>query len=61
NERTGRANIVITEEDEKNNRLCLSSEWLDNAGVMMKKDAYYDVFDKEKQCYVLTRNPHTKV
>ncbi|HBD4876411.1 TPA: PefC/AfrB family outer membrane usher protein [Escherichia coli] len=61
NERTGRANIVITEEDEKNNRLCLSSEWLDNAGVMMKKDAYDDVFDKEKQCYVLTRNPHTKV
>ncbi|WP_247164225.1 PefC/AfrB family outer membrane usher protein [Escherichia coli] len=61
NERTGRANLVITEADEKNNRLCLSPEWLDNAGVMMKKDAYDDVFDKEKQCYVLTRNPHTKV
>lgn len=27
----------------------------------MKQDAYDDVFDKEKQCYVLTRNPHTKV
>lgn len=61
NERTGRANIVITEEDEKNNRLCLSPEWLDNAGVMMKKDVYDDVFDKEKQCYVLTLNRHTKV
>lgn len=61
NERTGRANLVITEADEKNNRLCLSPEWLDNAGVMMKQDAYDDVFDKEKQCYVLTRNPHTKV
>ncbi|MCQ1591437.1 PefC/AfrB family outer membrane usher protein [Escherichia coli] len=61
NERTGRANLVITEADEKNNRLCLSPEWLDSAGVMMKKDAYDDVFDKEKQCYVLTRNPHTKV
>ncbi|HAX5182066.1 TPA: PefC/AfrB family outer membrane usher protein, partial [Escherichia coli] len=60
-ERTGRANLVITEEDEKNNRLCLSPEWLDNAGVMIKKDAYDDVFDKEKQCYVLPRNPHTKV
>ena len=32
NERTGRANLVITEADEKNNRLCLSPEWLDNAG-----------------------------
>ncbi|ENC3164022.1 fimbria/pilus outer membrane usher protein, partial [Escherichia albertii] len=61
NERTGRANLVITEEDEKNNRLCLSPEWLDNVGVMMKKDAYDDVLDKEKQCYVLARNPHTKV
>lgn len=61
NERTGRADFVVTEEDEKNNRLCLSPEWLDNAGVLMKKDAYDDVFDKEKQCYVLTRNPHTKV
>lgn len=60
-ERTGRANLVITKEDEKNNSLCLSSEWLSNAGVMMKKDAYDDVLDKEKQCYVLTRNPHTKV
>ncbi|EEU9492234.1 PefC/AfrB family outer membrane usher protein [Escherichia coli] len=61
NERTGRANLVITEEDEKNNYLCLSSKWLDNAGVLMKKDDYNDVFDKEKQCYVLTRNSHTKV
>ncbi|HCS6391622.1 TPA: PefC/AfrB family outer membrane usher protein [Escherichia coli] len=61
NGRVGRANLVITEADEKNNRLCLSSEWLDNAGVMMKKDAYDDAFDKEKQCYVLARNPHTKV
>ncbi|HAU9271844.1 TPA: PefC/AfrB family outer membrane usher protein [Escherichia coli] len=61
NERTGRVNIVITEEDEKNNRLCLTPEWLDNAGVMIKKNAYDDSFDKEKQCYVLTRNTHTKV
>lgn len=58
---TGRANLVITEEDEKNNRLCLSPEWLDKVGVMMKKDAYDNAFDKEKKCYVLTRNPHTKV
>ncbi|MED0219566.1 PefC/AfrB family outer membrane usher protein [Escherichia coli] len=61
NELTGRMNLVITEEDEKNDSLCLSPEWLDNAGVMMKKDAYDDVFDKEKQCYILTRNSHTKM
>lgn len=61
NARTGRASLVITEEDEKNNHLCLSPEWLDNAGVMMKKDVYNDSFEKEKQCYILTRNSHTKV
>ncbi|HDP4934463.1 TPA: PefC/AfrB family outer membrane usher protein [Escherichia coli] len=61
NERKGRANLVITEEDERNNYLCFSSEWLDSAGVLMKKDNYEDVFDREKQCYALNRNPHTKV
>ncbi|WP_137652011.1 PefC/AfrB family outer membrane usher protein [Escherichia albertii] len=61
NERTGRVNLIITEEDEKNNRLCLSPEWLNNAGVIMRKESYDNVLDKEKQCYVLTRNPHTKV
>ncbi|EEW0950314.1 PefC/AfrB family outer membrane usher protein [Escherichia coli] len=61
NERTGRANLVISEVDEKNNTLCLSPEWLAHARVMIKKDAYDDAFDKKKQCYVLTRNSHTKV
>ncbi|EEY9726722.1 PefC/AfrB family outer membrane usher protein [Escherichia coli] len=61
NERTGRANLIITEEDEKNNRLCLSPEWLDNAGVPLKKDAYDGVMDKVNRCYILTQNPHTKV
>lgn len=61
NESSGRANLIITEEDEKNNRLCLSPEWLNNAGVMFIEGTYDDTFDKEKQCYVLTRNPHTQV
>lgn len=60
-ERSGRTDFNITEDDEKNNGLCLSGRWLDNAGVMIKKDAYDDIFDKEKECYVLTRDPHTQV
>ncbi|EET4566659.1 PefC/AfrB family outer membrane usher protein [Escherichia coli] len=60
-ERMGHIGLKISKEDEKNNMLCFSPKWLDNAGVMMKKDAYDDVFDEEKQCYVLTHNPHTKV
>ncbi|ENA9835968.1 PefC/AfrB family outer membrane usher protein [Escherichia coli] len=61
NERTGRANLIISGEDEQNNNLCLTSEWLDNAGVMMKKDAYINAFNKERQCYILTQNSHTTV
>lgn len=58
---TGRANLVITEADEKNNYLCFSPEWLDNAGIPLKKDAYNGVMDEVKRCYILTQNPHTKV
>ncbi|EEC9337271.1 PefC/AfrB family outer membrane usher protein [Escherichia coli] len=61
NERSGRTNLVITSEDEKNNSLCFTSEWLSNAGIMIKKDAYDVVKDEHKQCYVLSDNSHTKV
>ncbi|HAW2552710.1 TPA: PefC/AfrB family outer membrane usher protein [Escherichia coli] len=60
-ERAGRTNIFISNEEEKNNHLCLSPEWLKNAGVMLNIDEYQDTFDNERQCYVLTKNPHTQV
>lgn len=60
-ERTERLELNISKEDEKNNMLCLSSEWLKKAGVMLKMDAYQDVFDEGKGCYVLAKKPHTLV
>ncbi|EFJ2779251.1 PefC/AfrB family outer membrane usher protein [Escherichia coli] len=60
-ERTGRLELNISKEDEKNNMLCLHPEWLEKAGVMLKMDAYQDVFDEGKGCYVLAKKLHTLV
>ncbi|EAB8636066.1 outer membrane usher protein PefC [Salmonella enterica subsp. enterica] len=60
-ERTGRMNLAISDEEEKNNLLCLSSEWLRNAGVRLNTGMYDDVFDNKKQCYALSKKPHTRV
>lgn len=60
-ERTGRMNLTITDEEERNNLLCLTPEWLKEAGVMLNADAYKDVFDEGGQCYRLTKKNHTLV
>ncbi|EFM0080825.1 PefC/AfrB family outer membrane usher protein [Escherichia coli] len=60
-ERTGRIDLNISKEDEKNNMLCFYPEWLEKAGVMLNTDAYQDVFDEDKGCYFLTKKPHTLV
>ncbi|MDA6220358.1 outer membrane usher protein PefC, partial [Escherichia coli] len=60
-ERTGRSNLVISKEDEDNNSLCLSSEWLKDAGVRLNIDEYSDVFDEKKQCYNLNKKAHTLI
>lgn len=60
-ERTGHMNLTITEEDERNKYICFTPEWLDKAGVMVKKGMYDSVLDKEKRCYILTKEPYTKV
>lgn len=60
-ERTGRSNLVISKQDEDNNSLCLSSEWLKDAGVRLNIDEYSDVFDEKKQCYNLNKKTHTLI
>ncbi|HCP5927664.1 TPA: PefC/AfrB family outer membrane usher protein [Escherichia coli] len=60
-ERTGRLGLIISKEDEQNNMLCFSPEWLEKAGVMLNSDAYDDIFDEGKGCYALSRKPHTLV
>ncbi|WP_105269322.1 MULTISPECIES: PefC/AfrB family outer membrane usher protein [Escherichia] len=60
-ERTGRIDLNISKEDEQNNMLCFSPEWLEKAGVMLNTDAYQDVFDEGKGCYFLAKKPHTLI
>ncbi|EFB1294310.1 outer membrane usher protein PefC [Escherichia coli] len=60
-ERTGRVGLNISKKDEQNNTLCLSSEWLEKAGVMLNSEAYKEVFDNNEGCYVLSKKPHTLV
>ncbi|ELT3439711.1 PefC/AfrB family outer membrane usher protein [Escherichia coli] len=59
--RTGRLALSISKEDEQKNVLCFSPEWLVKAGVMLNVDAYQNVFDKGKGCYILGHKPHTSV
>ncbi|EPS6255052.1 TPA: PefC/AfrB family outer membrane usher protein [Escherichia coli] len=60
-ERTGRTDLNISKEDEQNNMLCFTPEWLEKAGVLLNTDAYQDVFDEGKGCYVLAKKPHTLI
>lgn len=60
-ERTGRTDLNISKEDEQNNMLCFTPEWLEKAGVLLNADAYQDVFDEGKGCYVLAKKPHTLI
>lgn len=60
-ERTGHTNLTITDAEEKENMLCLSSDWLKDAGVALAPGVYDDVFDESRNCYSLGKKPHTRV
>lgn len=59
--KTGKMNLVINADDEKNGSLCFTPQWLKDAGVLINPESYKDVFDEKKQCYVLTNKSHTSV
>ncbi|WP_395224413.1 outer membrane usher protein PefC [Salmonella sp. SKLX087901] len=60
-ENVGKARLSITPQEESANTLCLSPEWLKAAGVPVRLEGYASTLDAAKQCYVLSRNPYTKV
>ncbi|MBB6965750.1 PefC/AfrB family outer membrane usher protein [Escherichia coli] len=60
-ERTGRVGLNISQDDEKNNMLCFSPDWLEKAGMMLNLDAYQETFDENKGCYLLAKKLHTLV
>lgn len=56
-----RSPLLINAKEEQNNMLCLSPQWLEQAGIFFKKDVYASVFDQREHCYQLGKEPHTRV
>ncbi|WP_422528814.1 PefC/AfrB family outer membrane usher protein [Serratia fonticola] len=59
--RTGRLALSVGTDDEKNNHLCLTPEWLKSASIFFLPEAYAKTFDKVRGCYVLSRKENTHV
>lgn len=57
--RTGRMPLTISPDDEKNSQLCLSPEWLQNAGIFFLTEPYEQTFDNVRGCYALERKEST--
>lgn len=56
-----RASLTVSKEDEQAGNICLSPEWLLDAGILFKADAYADTFDSVQGCYRLEKNAHTRI
>ncbi len=61
NENLGKTQLSISPKEEQEGLLCLSPEWLKTAGVPLRLDSYAREFDEGRGCYVLGKNPYTRV
>ncbi|ECW0471767.1 PefC/AfrB family outer membrane usher protein [Salmonella enterica subsp. enterica] len=61
NENLGKTWLSISPEEEKKGQLCLTPEWLKTAGVPLRPGSYAAEFDEGRECYVLGKNPYTRV
>ena len=57
--RTGRMPLTVSPDDETSGQLCLSPEWLQNAGIFFLPEPYEQTFDKVRGCYALGRKEST--
>lgn len=58
---TSRMVLSISVAEEQAGMLCLSPQWLQEAGVLFKPTAYQDTFDKDRECYTLASKESTGV
>lgn len=61
NENTGKAQLIISQEEEQAGMLCLSPEWLKSANVPIRLDEYAREYNEKAGCYQLARSPYTRV
>ncbi|HID8810535.1 TPA: PefC/AfrB family outer membrane usher protein [Enterobacter roggenkampii] len=59
--RGARMALTVSAEDEQDGQLCLSPDWLQNAGIWFQVDAYADTLDPVRECYALGRNASTQL
>ncbi|CAD5758072.1 putative fimbrial usher protein FanD [Escherichia coli] len=61
NDNLGKNYLTISPEEEESGQLCLTPAWLKTAGVPLRLDSYAAEFDEGRGCYVLGKNPYTRV
>ncbi|HBA3615016.1 TPA: PefC/AfrB family outer membrane usher protein [Escherichia coli] len=61
NDNLGKAQLIISPEEEKAGMLCLSPVWLKETGVPLRLDNYAAEFDEGRGCYALGKSPYTRV
>lgn len=59
--RIGRMPLTVSPDDEKSGQLCLSPEWLQNAGIFFLSEPYEQTFDQVRGCYALARKESTRL
>lgn len=59
--RSGRMPLNISQENEQDGQLCLSPEWLQDAGIWFQPDAYAGTFDTVRGCYAPGRKDSTQL
>lgn len=59
--RTARMALTVSPEEESTGQLCLSPEWLKNAGIFFDNKAYEQTFDKVRGCYTLSKKKSTQL
>ncbi|HIF9114922.1 TPA: PefC/AfrB family outer membrane usher protein [Photobacterium damselae] len=57
----GQQALSISLKEEKDNRLCLSPNWLSRAGILILPSFYDSVFDASRQCYELSQEGNTSL
>lgn len=60
-ENIGKVPLTISSQEETANALCLSPGWITDAGIPVRLEGYSDTLDPSQECYVLSKNPYTKV
>ncbi|ELD0440775.1 PefC/AfrB family outer membrane usher protein [Escherichia coli] len=59
--KTKRAYLDIDSDENKENALCLSEEWLKDADIFLSKDIYNDTYVNDRNCYILSKKQFTTV